>query len=32
MELDLLAWLADTRLVELVFCAGCIFVLRHLNA
>ncbi len=31
MELDLIAWFTDTRLLEIVFCAACISVLRALS-
>ena len=32
MELDLIAWFTDTRILGIVFCAACISVLRALSA
>lgn len=28
MELDLMTWLTDSRILGIVFCAACIWVLR----
>jgi hypothetical protein len=30
MELDLIAWVTDSRLLQIVFCAACVSVLRAL--
>ena len=30
MELDLIAWLTDSRLLQIIFCAACVTVLRAL--
>ena len=32
MELDLIAWVTDSRLLQIVFCAACVSVLRALAA
>jgi hypothetical protein len=31
MDLDLIAWFTDTRILGIVFCAACISVLRALS-
>jgi hypothetical protein len=30
VDIDLIAWVTDTRLLQIVFCAACVSVLRAL--